>query len=154
MRKLIAIIVTAFVIASCNNQNQTKTMDSSKNEKLIKQYFEHFNSHNWKKMSEMYTETADFKDPSLGQGIVQQSRRQIENKYEELNSVFPDLKDSIVQIYPSGENHIIVEFVSTGTAADNSKFELPICTIFTIENGLITKDFTYFDNFDEEGSGE
>lgn len=149
-----AIIVTAFVIISCNNQNQTKTMDITKNEKLIKQYFEHFNNHNWKKMAEMYKETADFKDPSLGQGIIQQSRKQIENKYAELNSIFPDLKDSIVQIYPSGENHIIVEFVSTGTAADNSKFELPICTIFTIENGLITKDFTYFDNFEEEGSGE
>ena len=60
------------------------------------------------------------------------------------------LRNEIVQIYPSGEKHIIVEFVSTGTALDNSKFELPICTIFTIENGLITKDFTYFDNFDEQ----
>ena len=31
---------------------------------------------------------------------------------------------------------------------------MPICTIFTIENGLITKDFTYFDNFEESGKGE
>ena len=67
-----------------------------------------------------------------------------------MNKIFPDLHDKVIQIYPSGENHIIVEFVSTGTAPDNSKFELPICTIFTIENGLITKDFTYFDNFEED----
>ncbi len=98
----------------------------------------------------MYTETADFKDPSLGAGIVIQTRRQIEEKYAELNKTFPDLHDKVVQIYPSGEKHIIVEFISTGTAPDNSKFELSICTIFTIENGLITKDFTYFDNFEEE----
>jgi ketosteroid isomerase-like protein len=98
----------------------------------------------------MYTETADFKDPSLGKGIVKQTRKQTESKYAELNKIFPDLHDKIIQIYPSGENHIIVEFVSTGTAPDNSKFELPICTVFTIENGLITKDFTYFDNFEEE----
>ncbi|RXM43880.1 hypothetical protein BOW57_11230 [Flavobacterium sp. YO64] len=127
-------------------------MDTTQNEKVVKQYFEYFNSHNWKKMAEMYTETADFKDPSLGQGIVKQTRKQIQEKYAALNEVFPDLKDNIVQIYPSGEKHIIVEFVSTGTAPDNSKFELPICTIFTIENGMITKDFTYFDNFEEEDS--
>ncbi|WP_316632960.1 nuclear transport factor 2 family protein [uncultured Flavobacterium sp.] len=127
-------------------------VDTNRNEKLIKQYFDYFNNHDWKKMSEMYTETAEFKDPSLGIGIVKQSRKQTEDKYAELNKVFPDLHDKIIQIYPSGENHIIVEFISTGTAPDNSKFELPICTIFTIDNGLITKDFTYFDNFEDEDS--
>ncbi|MFH6963126.1 nuclear transport factor 2 family protein [Flavobacterium plurextorum] len=152
MKKGITILAAIFVLASCNNQNQSKTMDTTKNEKVVKQYFEYFNSHNWKKMAEMYTETADFKDPSLGQGIVKQTRKQIEEKYAGLNEVFPDLKDSIVQIYPSGEKHIIVEFISSGTAPDDSKFELPICTIFTIENGMITKDFTYFDNFEEEDS--
>lgn len=82
----------------------------------------------------VYTETAEFKDPSLGQGVVKQSKNQVIKKYSELNEVFPDLKDQIVAIYPSGEQHIIVEFISTGTAPDNSKFELPICTIFTITN--------------------
>lgn len=148
MKKIILFGI-AFLVISCTNQNQSNIMETTKNEKLIKQYFEYFNEHDWKKMSEMYTETADFKDPSLGQRIVKQTRKQIEDKYEELNNVFPDLHDKVIQVYPSGEKHIIVEFVSTGTAPDNSKFELPICTIFTIENGLITKDFTYFDNFEE-----
>ncbi|MFH7002245.1 nuclear transport factor 2 family protein [Flavobacterium bizetiae] len=151
--KIIIILIVVFLVISCNNQNQSKPMDTSRNEKLVKQYFEYFNKHDWKKMSEMYIETADFKDPSLGPGIVKQSRQEIEKKYAELNQIFPDLHDKVVQIYPSGEKHIIVEFISTGTAPDNSKFELPICTIFTFENGLITKDFTYFDNF-EEGEGE
>jgi len=150
MRKIILLFITSFLAISCNNQNQSKMINISNNEKLIKQYFELFNQHDWKKMSEMYTETADFKDPSLGKGIVKQSRKQTEEKYAELHKIFPDLHDEVIQIYPSGENHIIVEFVSTGTAPDNSKFELPICTIFTIDNGLITKDFTYFDNFEEE----
>lgn len=147
MRKLLTLMVAVFIVISCNHQNQPKVIDTSKNEKIIKQYFEYFNSHNWKKMAEMYTETADFKDPSLGKGIVKQTRKQTEDKYVELNEIFPDLHDKVIQIYPSGENHIVVEFISTGTAPDNSKLELPICTIFTIENGLITKDFTYFDNF-------
>ena len=150
MRKIILLFIASFLAISCNNQNQSKMINISNNEKLIKQYFELFNQHDWKKMSEMYTETADFKDPSLGKGIVKQSRKQTEEKYAELHKIFPDLHDEVIQIYPSGENHIIVEFVSTGTAPDNSKFELPICTIFTIDNGLITKDFTYFDNFEEE----
>lgn len=147
MRKLLIFLVTVCMFISCNNQNQLKPIDTSKNEEIVKQYFEYFNSHNWKKMAEMYTETADFKDPSLGKGIVKQTRKQTEDKYAELNKIFPDLHDKVIQIYPSGENHIVVEFVSTGTAPDNSKLELPICTVFTIENGLITKDFTYFDNF-------
>jgi hypothetical protein len=34
-------------------------------------------------------------------------------------------------------------------AEDGFKFKLPICAIFTIAHGKITRDFTYFDNFDE-----
>lgn len=124
-------------------------MEISDNEKLVKQYFEYFNKHQWAKMADMYTDTADFKDPSLGQGIVKQTREQTIKKYSELNHTFPDINDKVVNIYPSGDKHIIVEFISTGTAPDNSKFELPICTIFTIENGKIIKDFSYFDNFEE-----
>lgn len=149
MKKLAILFITVLVFISCNNPKE-KNMTTSDNEKLVKQYFEYFNNHEWTKMANMYTEISDFKDPSLGSGIVKQTRKQIIEKYSELNKIFPDLHDQIIQIYPSGDKHIIVEFVSTGTAPDNSKFELPICTIFTIENGIITKDFTYFDNFDEE----
>ncbi|MDQ0476289.1 Ketosteroid isomerase-related protein [Kaistella chaponensis] len=150
MRKILSVFILTFILIGCNNQTKEKTMDTSTNEKLVKQYFEHFNNHEWTKMADMYAETTDFKDPSLGQGIVKQTRQQIVDKYSELNKVFPDLHDQVIQTYPSDDKHIIVEFISSGTAPDHSKFELPICTIFTIENGVITKDFSYFDNFDEE----
>lgn len=148
MKYLVALLITTFTLSSCNNQHQ-QNRNTSDNENLVKQYFEHFNKHDWEKMANMYTETADFKDPSLGPGMVKQTREQIVKKYEELSQIFPDVKDEVVRIYPAGNKHIIVEFISTGTAPDNSKFELPICTIFTFENGLITKDFTYYDNFEE-----
>ena len=119
------------------------------NEALVHRYYELFNAHRWEDMAAMYAPTAQFKDPSLGPGIVPQSRAEIAAKYAGLAEVFPDLRDTIVAIYPSGPKHIIVEFVSTGTGPDGEAFELPICTIFTIENGLITGDFTYYDNFDE-----
>ncbi len=96
----------------------------------------------------MYADPAEFKDPSFGPGVVIQTRKQTVKKYREMSEMFPDLHDEVLQMYPSGENHLIVEFVSSGTAPDGSTFDLPICTIFTIEDGLITKDFTYFDNFE------
>ena len=151
MKKLLTLLITISSLIACNNTKE-KTMSTADNEKLVKQYFEHFNNHEWTKMANMYAEISEFKDPSLGQGIVKQTRQQIIDKYSELNKVFPNLHDQVIQTYPSGDKHIIVEFVSSGTAPDSSKFELPICTIFTIENGIITKDFTYFDNFDEEKS--
>lgn len=148
MKKIILLLFAFFIFSSCNQTNNT--MNSTANEKIVNQYFEHFNKHEWAKLSEMYVENAEFKDPSLGLGIVKQTRQQFVKKYAELHSVFPNLKDRVVHIYPSGEKNIIVEFISTGTAEDGSQFELPICTIFTIENGKITKDFTYYDNFNEE----
>ncbi len=147
MKHILILLFIAAALISCNSQKATKLVD---NEKLVQQYFEHFNKHEWTKMANMYTSTAEFKDPSLGKSIVKQTRQQIIDKYSELNKVFPDIHDKIIQIYTSGDKNVIVEFVSTGTAPDNTAFELPICTIFTIDNGLITKDFTYFDNFEED----
>ncbi|WP_312766059.1 nuclear transport factor 2 family protein [Epilithonimonas sp.] len=141
----VLLSVSIFLISCCKSSCEK----NQENEQLVKQYFELFNAHKWKELSELYIENAEFKDPSLGTGIVKQSQQDFIKKYSELNQIFPDLKDEIKQIYVSGEKNVIVEFVSTGTAPDNSKFELPICTIFTIEKGKITKDFTYYDNFDE-----
>lgn len=149
MNKLAALLMIALFLISCNPETANQTTMNANNEALVKQYYAYFNQHEWEKMAALYTPTAAFKDPSLGPGVVEQSREQIAQKYSELNQIFPDIRDSIVQIYPSGDKHMIVEFVSTGTAPDGSAFELPICTIFTIENGQITKDFTYYDNFEE-----
>jgi len=141
-----------FTLFSCNNQ-QYNSRTIADNERLVKQYFEYFNNHQWASLSKMYSEVSEFKDPSLGHGIIKMTRQQIIDKYTELNDVFPDIHDQVIQIYPSGDKHVTIEFVSSGTTPDSSKFELAICTILTIENGIITKDFTYFDNF-EEGKNE
>lgn len=143
---LISGIMFCSMLISCNNSNEKI---QTENQKLVENYFKLFNEHKWKELSELYVENAQFKDPSFGNGIVKQSKAEFVKKYTELNQVFPDLKDKVLQVYPSGDKNIIVEFVSTGTAPDQSKFELPISTIFTIENGKITKDYTYYDNFEE-----
>lgn len=145
MKKLSLIFLIGVLTVSCLKDKTTEEID--KNIAITKRLYDHFNKHEWRKMAALYSENAEFKDPSLGTTIVKQTHKQIIDKYTELNATFPDIHDKIIQIYPSGTNHVIVEFVSTGTAPDQSKFELPICTIFTIENGKITKDFTYYHNF-------
>ena len=107
MNHITTTILAIALLASCDNQNTTK-ITTTENDKIVKQYYEHFNNHEWTKMAEMYTETSDFKDPSLGQGIVKQTRQQIIEKYSGLSEMFPDVKDEIIQVYPSGDKHIIV----------------------------------------------
>lgn len=153
MKNILTIVFSLALLAACSNYEK-QNMTPSENEKLVAQYFEHFNNHEWTEMANMYAATVDFKDPSLGLGIVKQTRQQVIDKYTELNKTFPDIQDNVIQTYPSSNKHIIVEFISSGTAPDGSKFELPICTIFTIENGSITADYTYYDNFDEQQEGE
>lgn len=145
IKKLLPLFFISFLLFSCNTVSENKI---SENEKLINNYFELFNKHQWEDLSNLYIDNAEFKDPTLGTGAVKQTKKDFVKKYSELNQLFPDLNDKIIQIYPSGENDIIVEFISTGSGPGNSKFELPICTIFTIKNGKITKDFTYYDNIE------
>jgi len=140
-------LILSFTTSCTEKTNHSE--QAEKNSEIVKEYFDYFNNHDWQKMAEMYIETAEFKDPTLGKGIVKMTRAEIIAKYSELNGIFSDIHDKVIQTYPSGEKNIIVEFISSGTAPDNSKFELPICVIFTIENGKITKDYSYFDNFDE-----
>ena len=153
MKEIVAIFIILGTLTSCSNQKQSN-MTSTQNEKIVTQYFEHFNNHDWTKLAGMYADSVECKDPALGHEIVKQTGQQLAGKYEELQHLFTDLKDEVIQMYPSGNNHVIVEFVSTGSMTEGTSFTLPICTIFTIVNGMITKDFTYYDNFEEEAEGE
>jgi len=143
MKNLLFLLI---VVVSMACQNEKSADNTAANKAIIETYYTHFNKHDWQKMAEMYADTAEMKDPAYGYKAVKMTPAEIQKKYEELNKTIPDVKDSVDSMNHSGDN-VIVEFVSTGTAPDNSKFELPICTIFEIKNGKITKDFTYYDNF-------
>lgn len=154
MRNL--ILLSCFSIAafsSCTNEKAKEqpvpapaSSVGSNPEGVARLLFERFNQHDWEGMAALYTDTAEFKDPSFGKGIVKQTRAETVKKYKELNAMFTNFRDSVTAMYPSGDKHITVEFISKGTAPDGTVFELPICTILTIENGFIRKDFTYYDN--------
>lgn len=145
LTRIMVIACIAFCLSCTVRTSERNTETEAANIAIPNKLFEHFNRHDWKAMAELYSDPAEFKDPSFGKDAVQQTRKQTEEKYRELESMFPDVRDDVVSIYPSGSNHVIVEFVSSG-GSDSTRWTLPICTIFTIENGLITKDYTYYDN--------
>lgn len=144
--KIFFIAAALTMFASCTSKQELPTLTEEKNIALVKQMYVHFNNHDWTAMASLYVDSAEFKDPSFGPGIVRQSRADISEKYAKYQEMSPDIRDEIVQIYPSESSHVIVEFVSSGTAPNGERWSLPICTIFTIENGMIVKDYTYYDN--------
>jgi len=145
MKSFFSLLLCGLLLAACNNKTSEPVKDlAADNQKVITQLFEHFNKHEWEKMAAIYIDSAEFKDPAFGLKTVKQGRKQIADHYQQLNSFLPDISMANVVLYPSGDKHVVAEFVSTGTSG-STKIELPICTIFTIENGKITKDYTYYD---------
>lgn len=129
--------------------NQEVVVDNSAAAKaLVEQYFRYFNAHDWKNMSELYSAAPEMKDPAYGTKMISMRQDEILAKYSELHKAIPDVHDSVIAMYACGDI-VTVEFISSGTGPDHSKFELPICSILEIKNGKITKDFTYYDNFEE-----
>ncbi len=158
MKSIITTLSLIVLLSACSEKpvvvtEGTEVLPSSdlaaENRKLIEEYFTHFNQHDWKSMASLYADTAELKDPVYGTKPLMQTRTQIIEKYTELGKMIPDVKDSIVAQFPSGNMHYVVEFISKGKTPDGNSFELPICTIFTIKNGKITGDYTYYDNFEE-----
>lgn len=142
----IYILLITLSTFACRTKEE-KVMEN--NMALVRSYFATFNRHDWPALAEFYVESASFKDPAYGTDTVRQTRKNIAAKYAELQSHVSELKDSIMAMYPSGTNTVIVEFVSTGVLPDKRKLYLPICTVFTIENGKIATDYTYYDNAPE-----
>lgn len=106
--------------------------------------FAAFNRHDWDSMAGYYADPALFLDPSFGMEYVSKTRKETAAKYRELATMFPDIRDEVVGMYPSGDK-VTVEFISTGTMGDTSAFKLPIITVLTFKDGLIVRDATYYD---------
>jgi steroid delta-isomerase-like uncharacterized protein len=128
------------LLAACTSPLKEENNNTEVAEKL----FEAFNRHDWKAMTDLYAEQAQFLDPSFGTELVTKSRSETITKYEEMQTMFPDLHDAVKNIYPSGQT-VVVEFISTGRATDGTTFSLPIVSVLTIRDGLIIKDATYYD---------
>lgn len=127
------------ILAACSSPSI-----QDNNASAARKVFEAFNKHDWKVMTSLYAEQALFLDPSFGKEFVSKSRSETVAKYAEMEKMFPNIHDEVTGLYAS-ENTITVEFISTGTAPDGTKFVLPIVSVLTFKEGLIIKDATYYD---------
>ena len=87
----ILLIALFFTIVSCK-QNEEKVIisesNSANNEKVAKELFIHFNNHDWRKMANLYSEKAEFKEPASGMVAHQKTNEQIVKEYTELQNQF------------------------------------------------------------------
>ena len=110
---------------------------------IVNKMFEAFNKHDWKAMAECYIDSAEFLDPSLGKKYVKLSHTQLISKYSAIQSSAPDVHDEVISSYVA-KDKVIVEFITSGTSS-GQKWSFPICTVFTIKDGKIIRDATYYD---------
>ncbi|HYD21458.1 MAG TPA: nuclear transport factor 2 family protein [Flavipsychrobacter sp.] len=139
MKKNILVPVL-FLFSACKGPGDSPV---DANLEIVRKTFEAFNNHDWSLMTSYYTDTAYFLDPSLGKDYVTQTREQSIKKYTNLQNFAPDIYDSIVDMYASG-NKVTVEFISTGTTG-GQKWRFPLCSILTIKDGKVVRDATYYD---------
>ncbi|NOS94074.1 MAG: nuclear transport factor 2 family protein [Cyclobacteriaceae bacterium] len=126
------------VVSGCNREEQ-------QNIALTQKMFAAFNAHNWQEMASCYAVDAQYLDPAYGQNFVSKTHPEIVAKYFEMHQMFPNIKDSIVEMQ-AVKNQVVVQFVSSGSSGDSIQFRLPICTVLTFANGKIVKDATYYNN--------
>ena len=138
------ILIVAVSLISCRPSDKWTNHPNSEDTKIAWKLFELFNSHDWKTMSELYIDSALFLDPSFGKKEIIKTQIQTASKYAAMQKIFPNIKDEVQHMY-SFENNVIVEFISSGADSNGHGFSLPIVTIFTIKDGKITRDATYYD---------
>ncbi len=137
------LLLSVSFFSGCTSSEGSRVAD---NVNLVKRYFDTFNAHDWQGLGDLYSDSVAIKDPAEGKAMVRRSRSQLVEKYAALGRIFPDLKDKVQSIYPSGDDKVIVEFVSQGMSGDKVPLDLPICTIFIVKAGKICGDYTYYDN--------
>src|SRR5690349_10857536 len=96
--KISRLLIGALMLASCSSQET-----NNKNVEATHAMFDAFNRHDWNAMTNYYSESASFLDPSFGQDYVTKTRQETAAKYSEMQKMFPDLHDELVGVYPSGD---------------------------------------------------
>lgn len=110
---------------------------------IVNKMFEAFNKHDWKAMTECYIDSAEFLDPSLGKKYIKLSHAQLISKYSAIQASAPDVHDQVIATYVD-KDKVIIEFITSGTSS-GQQWSFPICTVFTIKDGKIIRDATYYD---------
>ncbi|MCW3465511.1 nuclear transport factor 2 family protein [Chitinophaga nivalis] len=137
-------LLSMLVFAGCV-QPGGKISLANANVHVVKELYEAFNAHDWTKAADCYADTAIFLAPGGSTDTLLQTRQQTIAGYQALQKTFPDIRHEVKEVY--GErNHIIVEFIAEATGSDGSKWQRPMCSVFTVKEGKIKCDHTYSGN--------
>jgi ketosteroid isomerase-like protein len=73
-------------------------------------------------------------------------RDAVKTTYSDLFRVYANIQDEVTSMVVDG-NHVAVQFIAHARKPDGSAlFDVRIANFLTVENGLITRDDTYFDS--------
>jgi ketosteroid isomerase-like protein len=108
---------------------------------IVQRLFSAFNRHDIDTMARLYASDAILESPDFCS--ARRGPEGVRKTYADLFRTFPDIVDQVTGSVASGER-VAVQFVahSQGFGASH---ELRLATFFTIRNGLIVHDETYFD---------
>lgn len=147
--KKISFFALIAIFSSCQQKIEVpKEKDNAAaNVTIVRQMFDAFNAHDWAKMANFYTNPYKALDPAFGLKHVEKTHEDMLKHYGSLQEWSPNVKDSLILVEPIGKNKVLVQFVSKGNMAENNMaWELPICSILTVENGKVATDETYYDS--------
>jgi len=134
------------VTNACSFDKKTEGEVANHNIELAKAAFSAFNEHDWVKQASYFSDTCRFLDPSYGTEYKLVNRAQKVVKYSGMQITSPDIRDDISSIFAAGDK-VVVQFVSSGTARTpegSYQWSLPICSVFTFQDGLIVRCETYY----------
>ncbi|GAA4451786.1 hypothetical protein GCM10023189_14160 [Nibrella saemangeumensis] len=100
------------------------------NIRVVRQLQAGLNQHDWAGVSQLYAERVRYKGPHTRYQEVEQTPGEVVAAYRGYHL-------EITQLYAAYEHHVVVE----GRLSQGSP--RPVCMIYTIENGRITRQYTY-----------
>jgi ketosteroid isomerase-like protein len=112
---------------------------------IVQRLFAAFNRHDLDTMARLYASDAILESPDFCS--ARRGPEGVRKTYADLFRMFPDIIDQVTGSVFSGER-VAVQFVAHSQGFE-PRHELRLATFFTIRNGLIVRDETYFDAHDQ-----
>ena len=111
--------------------------------KTVRNKFAAFNQHDVAAIEEIYSATALLNSPDY-RNLV--GNKPIAETYRKIFDSIPDAKDTIEQLESAGQ-HVYVQFVLSGhwNGLQDKPISVRIMAVYTVKDGRIVDDATYYD---------
>jgi len=143
MAGAIAVFIAAVNLNGCAiNVNGDIPSGSAKS--VVEARFAAFKERDVNAIVALYAPNAVTTSPGFCKDRI--GREGVKTTYGDLFRVYANVEDEVTSMVVDG-NRVAVQFVAHARKADGSAlFDVRIANFLTVENGLITRDDTYFDS--------